>query len=102
MSGHLEDPEDSGKPDHTDEDERLKVLLVSGYHKTDVERQDSCQVDPVDDGFPEFLLVWTTSKPRDQLHCKPDDADNFDTEENLLVEMWHCPENISDHQCKNC
>lgn len=95
MTRHLENPENSGKSDHTDEDEGLEILLVSGYHETDVERKDGCQIYPVNDRFPEFLFVRTTGKPSDELDRKPNDADNFDTEENLLVEMRHYPEKCS-------
>ena len=62
MSRHLKNPEDSGKSNHTDEDQGLEVLLVSRYHQTDVEGENSSEVYPVDDGFPELFLVGTTGE----------------------------------------
>jgi hypothetical protein len=92
VTGHLENPENSGKSNHTDEDERLEILLVSRDHEADVERKNGCKIYPIDDGFPKFLLVRTTGEPCDKLNREPNDADYFDTKENLLVEVWHPPE----------
>ena len=84
MAGHLEDPEDTSEPDHSDEHERLEVLVL-GNHQTYVKREDCSEIDPVNDGFPELLFVGAAGESRYQFDGKPNDADHFYAEKHFLV-----------------